>query len=102
MSVKTRRNYFAGIILFKTLHGHGLNYLSNQIMYYTNEKHNYNTRAASNKPNCELYKTSMQYYGLELWNSLPNSVKSCQSVYEFKRLYKQYLMDDNNNSALQS
>ena len=33
----------------------------------------------------------MQYYGLELWNSLPNSVKSSQSVYEFKRLYKQYL-----------
>ena len=104
MSMKTRRDYFAGIILFKTLHGHGLNYLSNQIIY-TNEQHNYNTRAASNnvlvlpKPNCELYKTSMQYYGLELWNSLPNSVKSSQSVYEFKRLYKQYLMDNNNNNA---
>ena len=27
-----------------------------------------------------LYKTSMQYYGLELWNSLPNSVKSSQSM----------------------
>ena len=104
MSMKTRRDYFAGIILFKTLHGHGLNYLSNQIIY-TNEQHNYNTRAASNnvlvlpKPNCELYKISMQYYGLELWNSLPNSVKSSQSVYEFKRLYKQYLMDNNNNNA---
>ena len=59
MSMKTRRDNFAGIILFKTLHGHGLNYLSNQIIY-TNEQHNYNTRAASNnflvlpKPNCEL------------------------------------------------
>ena len=41
----------------------------------------------------------MQYYGLELWNSLPNSVKSSQPVYEFKRLYKQYLMDNNNNTS---
>ena len=39
----------------------------------------------------------MQYYGLELWNSLPSSVKPSQSVYGFKRLYKQYLMDNNKN-----
>ena len=47
MSMKTRRDYFAGIILFKTLHGHGLYFLSNQIIY-TYKQHNYNTRAASN------------------------------------------------------
>ena len=41
----------------------------------------------------------MQYYGLELWNYLSNSVKSSQSVYEFKRLYKQYQMDNNNNAS---
>ena len=44
MSVKTKRDYFAGIILFKTLHGHGFNYLSNQIIY-TNEQNSYNTRS---------------------------------------------------------
>ena len=27
----------------------------------------------------------MQFYGLELWNYLPKSVKSSKSVYEFKR-----------------
>ena len=40
------------------------------------------------KPNCELYKTSMQHYGLELWNSLPKSVKPSQGVYEIVHVVK--------------
>ena len=52
-----------------------------------------NTRAVSNnvlilnKPYCAIFKTSMRYYGINLWNSISNTLKSCQYVNEFKYLY---------------
>ena len=103
MSIETRRDYFASILMFKTVQGTGLHYLSEDLTY-THQYHSYNTRAASNnililnKPNCEIFKTSMRYYGINLWNSLSNSLKSCQSVNEFKYVYKNILMSNNNNA----
>ena len=103
MSIESRRDYFASIIMFKTVQGTGLHYLSEDLTY-THQYHSYNTRAASNnililnKPNCEIFKTSMRYYGINLWNSLSNSLKSCQSVNEFKYVYKNILMSNNNNA----
>ena len=96
MNIKTRRDYFAGILMFKTIQGQGVNYLSSELTY-TNQYHNYSNRAASNnifvlsKPNCEIYKTSFRYYAVNLWNSLPNNVKLSVHIAEFKRAYKQYL-----------
>ena len=85
--------------MFKTIQGHGLNYLSSELTY-TNQYHNYSTRAASNrpnnifvlsKPNCEINKTSFRYYAVNLWNSLPDNIKLCEYIAEFNRAYKQYL-----------
>ena len=47
MSVDVRRDYFAGILIYKTLHGFGLYYLS-PLLIFTHEYHQYNTRAANN------------------------------------------------------
>ena len=75
------------LVLYKTLHGFGLYYLS---PIFTHEYHQYNTRAANNnilvlgKPKCEIYKTSLQYYGLDLWNCLPDAVKNSENVQTFK------------------
>ena len=94
-------DYFASVLMFKTLQGTGFHYLSEDLTY-THQYHSYNTRAASNnililnKPNCEIFKTSMRYYGINLWNSLSNSFKSCQSVNEFKYVYKNILTSHNN------
>ena len=80
MNIETRRDYFAGILMFKTIQGQGLNYLSSQLTY-TNQYHNYSTRAASNnifvlsKPNCEIYKTSFRYYAVNLCLITLNYVK---------------------------
>ena len=96
MNLKTRRDYFAGILVFKTIQGRELNYLSSELTY-TNQYLNYSTRAASNnifllsKPNCEIYKTSFRYYAVNLWNSLPDNVKLFENIAEFKHTYKQYL-----------
>ena len=35
-----------------------------------------------------IFKTLVRYNGLNLWNSLSSSLKSCQSVNEFKYVYK--------------
>ena len=65
INIETRRDYFAGILMFKTIQGYGLNYLSSELTY-TNQYNNYSTRAASknifvlSKPNCEIYKTSFR------------------------------------------
>ena len=91
MSIETRRDYFASIRMFKTVQGTGLHYLSEDLTY-THQYHNYNTRAASNnvhilnKPNYEIFKTTRRYYGINLWNSLSISLKSCQYVNQFSRL----------------
>ena len=96
MSVDVRRDYFAGILIYKTLHGFGLYYLS-PLLIFTHEYHQYNTRAANNnilvlsKPKCEIYKTSLQYYGLDLWNCLPDVVKNSENVQTFKINYRNHL-----------
>ena len=63
MSVDVRQDYFAGILIYKTLHGFGLYYLSPLLNFtHHHEYHQYNTRAANNnilvlsKPKCEIYK----------------------------------------------
>jgi hypothetical protein len=97
MSISTRRDYFAGNLMFKTIMGYGLHYLS-LLLTFTSDYHNYNTRASVNnrivlnKPNCELYKTSLIYYGSHLWNSLPDYLKSSENIYAFKSNFKLYLL----------
>ena len=96
MSVATRRDYFIGILMYKTINGIGIDYLLPEITY-VNEYHNYNTRAASNnlivqnKPHCELYRTSLYYKGIQLWNSLPDSIKNVNNLSQFKCKFKNYL-----------
>ena len=34
---------------------------------------------------------SFRYYAVNLWNSLPDNVKLCEYIAEFKRAYKQYI-----------
>ena len=40
------------------------------------------------KPNCEMFKKSLQYSGSLVWNSLPLFVKEATSLNVFKYLYK--------------
>ena len=100
MNIKTRRDYFISLIMFKTVNGFGLNYLLN-VLTVTQDYHNYNTRASSNnfivlpRPHCELFKTSMKYYACDLWNSLPGHIKSAENIQTFKSMYKRYIYTQN-------
>ena len=42
------------------------------------------------KPNTTLFKKSVYYYGSTLWNSLPNDIRSCVDINDFKlKLYNE-------------
>ena len=59
--------------------------------------HNYNTRNAQNlhlplnRTSCS--QSSIFYNGPVLWNNIQTSIKNSKTVRQFKRLYKQYLID---------
>ena len=41
------------------------------------------------KPRTDLFKTSFSFSGVSLWNTIPNQIKSCNSLTSFKtQLYK--------------
>ena len=41
------------------------------------------------KPRTDLFKTSFSFSGTSLWNTIPNQIKSCNSLTSFKtQLYK--------------
>ena len=55
----------------------------------------YNTRLHQKKSlqipkhKTELFKSSFSYSGAKIWNSLPSEIQNANSIYEFKRLFKQ-------------
>ena len=55
----------------------------------------YNTRLQQKKSlhipkhKTELFKSSFSYSGAKIWNSLPSEIQNANSIYEFKRLFKQ-------------
>ena len=59
--------------------------------------HNYNTRNAQNlhlplnRTSCS--QSSIFYNGPVLWNNIQTPIKNSKTVRQFKRLYKQYLID---------
>ena len=61
---------------------------------YTNVIICFNTRATSRfiilpKPRTDLLTTSFSFSGASLWNTIPNQIKSCNSLTSFKtQLYK--------------
>ena len=79
MNVKTRRDYFILLIMYKCIKTDEPTYLNDKLIY-VNNYHTHNTRSASNnvlvlpKPNIELFKTSLVYKGPQLWNNLPHDV----------------------------
>ena len=73
MNVKTRRDYFILLIMYKCIKTGELTYLNDKLInMYVNHYHTHNTRSASNnvlvlpKPNIELFKISLVCKGPQL------------------------------------
>ena len=75
----------AAVFVFKTLQCHHPTYI-NDIFKPQKNAHSRNTRASlTNKiivprPNCELYRQSMAYFGASLWNFLPDIIRNSSSL----------------------
>ena len=77
------------ILIYKTLNGLSPQYM-NEILQQNNNASTYQLRSASNrnlqlpKPNLEIFKKSLQFSGIEIWNSLPSELKLCKNLQNFK------------------
>ena len=60
--------------------------------------HSYPTRISSDfhliNPKLLIAHKSIRHHGPDLWNSLPESIKSSNSIYSFKRLVKKMLLSE--------
>jgi hypothetical protein len=92
MTVRQRYDYQVFLLLFKVFNG-----LVPATLNYFKLNHNvYNFRSTTSSllhvphPHMNLMKTSFQYRGALLWNSLPSSIRSIDKLAVFKTALKAY------------
>ena len=96
MTFPERANFQKAVMMFKTINNLTPMYVNN-LFQYTNEIRNRNLRSISEnllyvpKSNCEIYHNSFAYSGSKLWNSIPQDVKTCDTVKQVKDRYLQWL-----------
>lgn len=96
MTFPERVKFQKAILMFKTMNNLAPTYM-NSLFHYTNEIHNRNLRSTTEnllyvpKPKCEIYRNSFAYSGSKLWNSIPQNIKSCHSVQQFKDKYLEWI-----------
>jgi hypothetical protein len=99
LNVQQRYNYFIGIYMYK-IHNNLITSTVTTHFMYTCDTHSYPTRAAVNYnyslplPKCEVFKRSLVFYGPKLWNSLSYDLKNCSDLLLFKKLYKDFIMNN--------
>ena len=88
-TVRERCNYLTCVMVFKSLHGLAPSYMEDMFTF-TSEIRDRVTRGNSQhnlyvpKPNLEVFRSSVQYRGACLWNSLPLQIKSATTLSSFK------------------
>ena len=91
-----RVTYFKCVFMYRCINGLSSQFYRNVFKFASNS-HSFNTRYAKNDnlitPNVrtEIYKHSLYYSSILLWNSLPVEIKQSQSLSIFKRELKLHL-----------
>ena len=104
ISVSDRFKYLTGCLIFKCLNDCNIssnmqNTFINTDFFAASLVHNYNTRFSAD--NClyvprrktEYFKKSLTYYGVILWNDIPQFIRNADNLSDFKTKYKLYLND---------
>ena len=84
------------ILMFKTLNNRAPEYLSN---LFIDRNTHYNLRNAGGKlnlprPRTDYLKRSFSYGGAQLWNNLPESIRTIKSFKNFKKAIQTYFKND--------
>jgi len=92
-NVRERCNYLTCLLVFKSTHGLAPLYMQDMFTFSsaligrpTRSHHENNLYVPM--PNLEMYRTSLQYRGACLWNSLPVNIKSAPTLASFKARYR--------------
>ena len=84
--------------MFKAINGLVPNYLSDSIVM-AGEAHDRNTRLSESPDvhipshNSSTLKRSFIYNGSVLWNALSEEIKASDSIFAFKKRYKEQIID---------
>ena len=96
-NVTQRRDYFNGVNVYRCLNGFYPNYMSD-MLHDSSDYNLYTTRNTSTgflyvpKPRLEIYRQAFQYTGPNLYNDIPNDIKTSQTLSCFKSKLRNYTM----------
>ena len=97
LNMKNRRLHHSFTMLYKIDNNLAPSYLSNLITR-NNNIHNYNTRAANNfrTTRCKLTTRQNSFFVKIplMFNQLPETVKSSNTLFEFKKVCKNHLLEE--------
>ena len=98
MTISERCEHFTAMLMFKAINGLVPNYLSDSIVM-AGESHDRHTRLSESRDvhipshNSSALKRSFIYNGSVLWNALPEENKVSDSIFTFKKRYKEQIID---------
>ena len=92
--------YNKGIFMHKVLNNNSSNYLAQLFVSHQSDYTNSRNNLYVPRPRLDLFKTSIFFTGVSLWNSLPQNIKSCISFPCFKRNLHKYMSENNLSSNL--
>ena len=95
-NVLTRWKKQKAILMFKTLNNRAPEYLRN---LFIDRNTHYDLRNAGGKlnlprPRTDYLKRSFSYSGAQLWNNLPESIRTIKSLKNFKKAIQNYFEND--------
>ena len=86
MILQKQLEYNKGLFIYRVLNNEAPEYISN---LYTHTPSRYSNSRSYHlslpRPRTDIFKTSVSFSGAYLWNNLPLTVRSCQSLSSFKR-----------------
>ena len=92
MSLQKQTEYNKGLFMCRVLSNEAPEYISNLYTHtpsrYANSR---NHHLSLPRPRIDMFKTSISFSGAYLWNNLPLTVRSCQSLSSFKRKFRAHL-----------
>ena len=98
MNVRQRRDYFTAVLVYKSLNGLAPSHISD-LYTYVRDVSTYCTRSVVTdqlsvpKVNKHMFTQSLQYNGPKLWNTLPHSLRSADTLGIFKCGCRKFILD---------
>ena len=94
MSLQKQLEYNKGLFMYRLLSNEAPEYISNLYTHThtpTRYSNSWNYHLSLPRTRIDIFKTSISFSGAYLWNNLPLTVRSCQSLSFLKRKLREHL-----------